>query len=170
VIRVTSYNSLAYSFHNAQRLSFTSNAIQGGGLVDSVVGNGVLSVPEAALGTPAVAAMTIPLHPVAVAGYISLIVNALAVLPIGTTDGGRMGLALFGRGAKLVVGNVALAALFFVGLGGADLFLFYFAFCIACQAGNEIPARNEYDKVGFSRVGVATFTYVLALLSLIPFQ
>jgi membrane-associated protease RseP (regulator of RpoE activity) len=144
--------------------------LQGGGLVDSILGNGVLSVPEAALGTPAVAAMTIPLHPVAVAGYISLIVNALAVLPIGTTDGGRMGLALFGRGAKLVVGNVALAALFFVGLGGADLFLFYFAFCIACQAGNEIPARNEYDKVGFSRVGVATFTYVLALLSLIPFQ
>jgi membrane-associated protease RseP (regulator of RpoE activity) len=144
--------------------------LQGGGLVDSILGNGVLSVSEGALGTPAVAAMTIPLHPVAVAGYISLIVNALAVLPIGTTDGGRMGLALFGRGAKLVVGNVALAALFFVGLGGADLFLFYFAFCIACQAGNEIPARNEYDKVGFSRVGVATFTYVLALLSLIPFQ
>jgi membrane-associated protease RseP (regulator of RpoE activity) len=144
--------------------------LQGGGIIDSILGNGVLSVPEAALGTPALAGMTVTLHPVVVAGYISLIVNALSVLPIGTTDGGRMGLALFGRGAKLLVGNVALAALFVVGLGGSDLFLFYFAFCIACQAGNEIPARNEVDKVGFSRVGVATFAYVLALLSLIPFQ
>lgn len=130
----------------------------------------MLSVPEAALGTQAVAAMTIPLHPVVVAGYISLVVNALSVLPIGTTDGGRIGVALFGRGAKLLVGNVFLFGLLFVGLGGSDLFLFYFAFCIACQSGNEIAARNEVDKISFSRVGVATFAYLLALLSLIPFQ
>jgi membrane-associated protease RseP (regulator of RpoE activity) len=143
---------------------------QGGALIESVLGTGLLSVPEGALGTPAVAAMTIPLHPVVIAGYISLIVNALSVLPIGTTDGGRMGLALFGRGAKLLIGNVALAALFFVGLSGSDLFLFYFAFCIACQAGNEIPSRNEVDKVGFGRAGVAAGAYALALLSLVPFQ
>jgi membrane-associated protease RseP (regulator of RpoE activity) len=151
-------------------LNFCRFLLQGGGIIESILGNGVLSVPEAALGTQAVAGMTIPLHPVVVAGYISLIVNALSVLPIGTTDGGRMGLSLFGRGAKLLIGNVSLAALLFVGLGGSDLFLFYFAFCLACQAGNEIPARNEVDKVGFSRVGVATFAYALALLSLIPFQ
>lgn len=56
----------------------------GGGIIDSILGNGALSVPEGALGTQAVAGMTIPLHPVAVAGYISLLVNALNVLPIGS--------------------------------------------------------------------------------------
>lgn len=56
----------------------------GGGLVDAVLGNGALSVPDGALGSRAVATMTIPLHPVAVAGYIGLIVNALNVLPIGS--------------------------------------------------------------------------------------
>lgn len=86
------------------------------------------------------------------------------------TDGGRMALALFGRGAKLLVGNIFLFVMLLVGLTGSDLFLFYFAFCIAFQAGNEIPSRNEVDKIDFSRVGVATTSYVVALLTLIPFQ
>lgn len=56
----------------------------GGGVIDSILGNGALGVPEGALGTPAVASITIPLHPVAVAGYISLVVNALGLLPVGS--------------------------------------------------------------------------------------
>jgi hypothetical protein len=86
------------------------------------------------------------------------------------TDGGRIALTLFGRGAKLLIGNVFLLALLAVGLIGSDLFLFYFTFCIAFQPGNEVPARNEVDRVAFSRVVVAMTAYVVALLSLIPFQ
>lgn len=166
----------------------------GGSIIDSVLGSGALSVPEGALGTAAVAGITIPLHPVAVAGYISLVVNSLSLLPIGSkslsfaltahppqsrpiltlcpsaTDGGRIAVSLFGRGAKLLVGQLTLLALFTVGVLGSDLFLFYFAFCVAVQSGNEIPARNEVDKVGFSRVLVALAAYILGLLALIPFQ
>ena len=167
-----------------------------GGLLEAIVGNGVLSIPDGALGTSAVSTMTIPLHPVAVAGFIGLIVNALSVLPIGSkccksificcqhfsgllrffenffsaTDGGRMAQTLFGRGAKLLVGNLFLLATLWIGLGGSDLFLFYFAFCIAFQTGNEIPARNEVDDVDFSRIFVALSAYLLAALSLIPLQ
>ena len=56
----------------------------GGGIIDSILGGGALGVPEGALGTKEVAGMTIPLHPIAVAGYISLVVNALSMLPIGS--------------------------------------------------------------------------------------
>jgi hypothetical protein len=56
----------------------------GGGIINAVLGNGALGVPGAALGTTAVAAMNIPLHPVAVAGYISLMLNALSMLPVGS--------------------------------------------------------------------------------------
>jgi hypothetical protein len=56
----------------------------GGGIIDSILGAGVLNVPGGSLGTAAVAGMTIPLHPVAIAGYISLFVNALSLLPIGS--------------------------------------------------------------------------------------
>jgi hypothetical protein len=55
-----------------------------GTLFNEILGNGVLNVPQGAIGTPAVASMTVSLHPVAIAGYISLIVNALSVLPVGS--------------------------------------------------------------------------------------
>lgn len=56
----------------------------GGGLIEYVLGNGVLGIPVGAQGSQAVASINIPLHPVAIAGYVSLIVNALSFLPIGS--------------------------------------------------------------------------------------
>jgi membrane-associated protease RseP (regulator of RpoE activity) len=56
----------------------------GGTLINDILGNGVLTVSEGARGTQAVAGMVIPLHPMAIAGYVSLFVNALALLPIGS--------------------------------------------------------------------------------------
>lgn len=56
----------------------------GGGIVEFMLGAGALAVPGGAEGTSAISSITIPLHPVAIAGYISLIVNSLALLPIGS--------------------------------------------------------------------------------------
>lgn len=81
-----------------------------------------------------------------------------------------MAQTLFGRFAKVAIGNFAMLATLAIGIGGSDLFLFYFAFCIAFQTGNEIPARNEVDDVDVSRIFVAVVAYLLALLSLIPLQ
>lgn len=80
-----------------------------------------------------------------------------------------MALSLFGRLAKGAVGSIFFFILLIAGLTGSDLFLFYFSFCIAFQAGNEVPARNEVDKLDIPRVFLATGTYVLAALALIPF-
>ena len=56
----------------------------GGGLIEYVLGNGVLGIPVGAQGSQAVSSINIPLHPTAIAGYISLIVNSLSLLPIGS--------------------------------------------------------------------------------------
>lgn len=56
----------------------------GGGIIEYMLGAGALAVPGGSEGTSAISSITIPLHPVAIAGYISLIVNALALLPIGS--------------------------------------------------------------------------------------
>lgn len=56
----------------------------GGGIIEAILGNDVLSIPEGARGTELVNGMTVPLHPVALAGYFGLVVNALALLPIGS--------------------------------------------------------------------------------------
>jgi hypothetical protein len=62
-----------------------------------------------------------------------------------------------------------MIALLALGVLGSDLFLFYFAFVIAFQTGNEIPAQNEVDPIDFPRAMLATAAYVLAILALVPF-
>jgi len=52
----------------------------GGSIVDSII-QGSLYVPEGADSS----GLMVSLHPLAVAGYVSMIVNALALLPVGST-------------------------------------------------------------------------------------
>jgi Zn-dependent protease len=140
----------------------------GGGIVDGILGNGVLNVPMSAEGAQSLATTLISLHPFAVAGFVSLIVKALARVPIGRTDGGRVSLALFGRSGSQAVAFASLVALAILGFTGSDVFLFYFAFVTFFQSELEIPMRNEVDDVDFSRVVLATFAGLLMLLTLIP--
>ena len=92
------------------------------------------------------------------------------ILYLPATDGGRIALALVGRDARPLTGSFFLIALLAAGVVGSDLFLFYFAFVVAFQTGNEIPARNEVDSISFPRVLLAIFAYSISFLTLVPFQ
>lgn len=141
----------------------------GGGLIDIFLGNGVLNVPASAEAAQALASTLIALHPLAVAGFLSLVVNALALVPAGRTDGGRISMALFGRSGSQGVTFVSLALIGGIGfITESDLLLFYFSFLAFCQSELEIPMRNEIDDVDFSRVLLAGFAGILMLLTLIP--
>ena len=140
----------------------------GGGLIDLFLGNGVLNVPASAEAAQVLASTLIALHPLAVAGFFSLIVNALALVPAGRTDGGRISMVLFGRSGSQAVTFASLASLAILGFTGSDLLLFYFAFITFFQSELEIPCRNEVDEVDFSRVLLASFGGFLMLLTLIP--
>jgi membrane-associated protease RseP (regulator of RpoE activity) len=74
----------AYAQFPALPLEILRQSTLGGGLIEFILGTGALSVPAGSEGTSAIASINIPLHPVAIAGYIGLIVNALALLPIGS--------------------------------------------------------------------------------------
>ncbi len=52
----------------------------GGGIINAVLGNNVLGLP----GGVTAAGMTVVLHPVAIAGFFGLFVNALSLLPVGS--------------------------------------------------------------------------------------
>lgn len=56
----------------------------GGGIIEYFLGGGALSVPGGTEGTSAIASMKITLHPLAIAAYVGLIVNALSLIPIGS--------------------------------------------------------------------------------------
>lgn len=56
------------SYLPALPLEILRQSTLGGGIINVILGENVLGVPEGALGSQAVAGMTIPLHPVAIAG------------------------------------------------------------------------------------------------------
>jgi hypothetical protein len=113
------------------------------GLVEFFLGKGTLF---SGMDLPVEAVL--PLHPFAVAGYVGLFVNALALLPIGSTycwiesghwsggiypnfffclfshytdtDGGRISLAMFGRRGTYLLSTFTSVVLCLVGLFGYD--------------------------------------------------
>eukprot|EP00804_Cyclotella_cryptica_P008925 CCRYP_012045-RB/>CCRYP_012045-RB protein AED:0.03 eAED:0.03 QI:274/1/1/1/0.83/0.71/7/2545/865 len=140
----------------------------GGGVIDLVLGNGILNIPDSAQGAQMLASTVIPLHPFAIAGFVSLLVNALALVPVGRTDGGRIAMSLFGRSGSQAITLASLTVLFVLGLSGSDLMLFYFGFVVLGQSELEIPMRNEVDDVDFPGVTLASLAGFLMILSLVP--
>lgn len=143
-------------------VSFLRQSSLGGGIIESVLGATTLT------GVPNPAEATMHIHPLVVAGYSSLLVNAFNLTPFGRTDGGRVALSLFGRSGAQLVGLLTLLSLFVGGILTSDAMLLYFAFILFYQNELEIPMRNEVDDVDFSRVLIATVSGVLVLLTIIP--
>jgi len=140
-----------------------------GGIMDAV-SPGILDIPDSAgAAARSLVDVMVPLHPLAIAGYFGLMVNAANLLPLGRTDGGRVGLALFGRTGMQVAGFTTSVALVIQGIFyGSDLLLFYFSFAAFFQNQLDIPSLNEVDDVDFSRVLLATAAGFVVLLTLIP--
>jgi len=157
------------SYENLPALPFNllRQSSLAGGIINSI-SPGLLTVPDAALGSKALSEINIPLHPFAIAGYFGLMINAVNLLPVGRTDGGRIALTLFGRSGTQLVSFLAFVVMFIQGILGSDLLLFFFSFVVFFQSELEIPQRNEVDDMDFSRVLLATTTGVLVLLTLIP--
>ncbi|KAL7457666.1 hypothetical protein ACHAWC_010442 [Mediolabrus comicus] len=66
------------------------SALGGGAIEYLLASDGILNSPNPTTDL-------IKLHPFAIAGFGGLITNALSLLPIGNTDGGRISVAFFGR-------------------------------------------------------------------------
>ena len=60
---------------------------------------------------------TIPLHPLAIGGFMGMFTNSLAAIPLGKLDGGRATAACFGRGRAQLVSLLIVMIL----LGDATL-------------------------------------------------
>lgn len=135
----------------------------GSGMVEWLLGNGVLLSPDPF--------DMIKLHPFAIAGIFGIISNALSLLPLGNTDGGRIATTLFGRSFATLLSTLTLFALAAFGLFGGDesnILLFYALFIFFFQREPEIPCENEVDAIDDFRALVAFGTAVLVGLSLVP--
>ena len=121
-----------------------------GGLVRGVLGQG-----------------TIFCHPYLVAGWCGLIATALNLLPIGSTDGGRIMNCRYGRRTQqlasfftyLGMGLGFLAPGFGLSWGLTTIFL---------QREQEKNIKDQYTKMDGQRSTVATILLILAILVLFP--
>ncbi len=137
----------------------------GGGIIEYLLGDGLLNTPNPE--------DTIKLHPYAIAGFGGLMTNALSLLPIGNTDGGRISLAFFGRSFSRVVQGFTLLILAISGIFGADelnILLCYALFAQFWQREAEIPCRSEVDELDSLRGLIAIGMSIFVVLTLVPLK
>lgn len=135
----------------------------GGGLVEYFIGKGAL--------TSSSSESVLPLHPFAIAGFVGMFSNALALLPIGHTDGGKIATTMFGRRGAYLVNTFTTLILCAVGIFGFDeqrLFLTYVLFSMIWQRELEAPTLNEADDLDFSRGLVGIASAIIVFLALMP--
>jgi membrane-associated protease RseP (regulator of RpoE activity) len=115
----------------------------------------------------------IALHPFAIAGFAGLFIQSLEMMPLGSTDGGRMSQAIFGRSGHLVVGGgawfVLLVATLFIDQSG-DILLGAWVVNNVSQNDMEIPCRNEVETADVFRSIAGFGLWFIAILALVPMQ
>mmetsp|Transcript_6615 Transcript_6615/g.9355 ORF Transcript_6615/g.9355 Transcript_6615/m.9355 type:complete len:775 (-) Transcript_6615:362-2686(-) len=136
----------------------------GGYLVDTFLGgtDGIITSQD--LST------VVKLHPYAISGYIGLIVNCLDLLPLGSTDGGRLSQSIFGRSGHLFVGGATWTALLLstILIPHHDVLVGAWVMNNVIQNDMEIPARNEVDGLTTWRAILGFSIWIFAFLTLYP--
>ncbi|KAL7456818.1 hypothetical protein ACHAWC_009839 [Mediolabrus comicus] len=161
-------------------VGFITQSTLGGTIVDLLLGGGdgillnqdpstQIPLHPVAIGDPST---QIPLHPVAIGGFLGLIIHAFDMVPIGSTDGGRMSQAVLGRVWHLTFSSLVFTVLFLSSIfsDGVNLllgFLFIYSFT---QRDMEIICRNEIDRVELPRAVAAFVSWVVAALILVPLR
>jgi membrane-associated protease RseP (regulator of RpoE activity) len=111
-------------------------------------------------------------HPVAMAGWVGLLVTALNLFPLGQLDGGRIAYALFGRRHGLV-GKVTFVALLALGAITQSLNWFVWAALLFFMIGfHHSPPLDDVTPLSPGRrvTGVACLILLVLLIPPIPVQ
>lgn len=147
-------------------VGFITQSTLGGTIVDLLLGggDGILLNQDPST--------QIPLHPVAIGGFLGLIIHAFDMVPIGSTDGGRMSQAVLGRVWHLTFSSLVFTVLFLSSIFSDAVnlvlgFLFIYSFT---QRDMEIICRNEIDRVELPRAVAAFVSWVVAALILVPLR
>jgi membrane-associated protease RseP (regulator of RpoE activity) len=98
-----------------------------------------------ALGSQFTPEMAIHLHPVAIAGYIGLIVTALNLMPVGQLDGGHIVHAMFGQRTGAAIGQITRLLMLLLALLEPDLILW--AIILLFMPVADEPALNDVSEL-----------------------
>ena len=101
------------------------------------------------LGSALTATSAIDLHPVAVAGFLGLVVTALNLMPVGQLDGGHIVHAMFGQRIGAVIGQIA--RLLLLGIALVQPAFLLWAIILFFMPINDQPALNDVTELDNGR-------------------
>ncbi|MGY6529245.1 MAG: site-2 protease family protein [Cyanobacterium sp.] len=110
----------------------------------------------------------IALHPIAVAGYIGLIVTALNLMPVGQLDGGHIVHAMFGQGKAVVIGQIARLLVILLAFIRPEFLLW--AIILIFMPIADQPALNDVTELDNTRdfLGLMSLLLLIAILLPVP--
>jgi membrane-associated protease RseP (regulator of RpoE activity) len=141
------------------------------GLLDTDALNPKYSILLALLSKLALSSQLTPqsaidLHPVAIAGFLGLIVTALNLMPVGQLDGGHIVHAMFGQRTAIVIGQVARLLLLLLSLVQSEFFLW--AIILLFIPLIDEPALNDVTELDNKRDILGLAAMALLVLIILP--
>jgi membrane-associated protease RseP (regulator of RpoE activity) len=155
---VVSIPALIVGLKLSHPVAGTSSGITFGSslLLDVIAGHLFPSIPEG---------YAINLHPVALAGWIGLLVTMLNLLPVGMMDGGHIAYALFGRW-HYHISRVMVLILFVMGIYGWfgwaiwGMLNIFFGLKHVPPVNPEVPLDNKRKLIGVMTAVILVLTFV----------
>lgn len=111
-------------------------------------------------------AQVVDLHPVAIAGWLGLIVTALNLMPVGQLDGGHIVHAMFGHRNGAIIGQVT--RLLVLLLSFIQPLLLLWAIILLCLPAIDEPALNDVSELDNARDLLGLASLALLLLIILP--
>ncbi|MDJ0509171.1 MAG: site-2 protease family protein [Crocosphaera sp.] len=120
------------------------------------------------LGSSFVAEKAIHLHPLAVAGYIGLIITALNLMPVGQLDGGHIVHAMFGQRTANIVARLTQIFMLLLAMIRPEFLIWAILLFIMPIA--DQPALNDVTELDDKRdiIGLGSLTLLLLILLPLP--
>jgi membrane-associated protease RseP (regulator of RpoE activity) len=126
----------------------------------------VALLSKLALSSQLTSESAIDLHPVAIAGFLGLIVTALNLMPVGQLDGGHIVHAMFGQRKAIIIGQVARLLLLLLSLVQSEFFLW--AIILLFIPLIDEPALNDVTELDNKRDIWGLAAMVLLVLIILP--
>ena len=111
--------------------------------------------------------MAIDLHPVAVAGFLGIIVTALNLMPVGQLDGGHIVHAMFGQKTAMIIGYTARLLLLLLSFIQPQYLPWAICLILFVSLADE-PALNDVTELDNKRDFIGLLAIALLILIVLP--
>jgi len=119
------------------------------------------------LGSKLTLTSAIDLHPLAIAGFLGLMVTALNLIPVGQLDGGHIVHAMFGQRNAIFIGQIACFLLLLLSLTKWELW--FWTIIVFFMPLIDEPALNDVTDLDSWRDFLGLLAMALLVLIVIPF-